>query len=53
MNAAMLKVGGSTLACLLLVALAGWFLMRSYDLEMSVKDVEWQARWNARDDGDK
>ncbi len=53
MNAAMLKVGGAALACLLLVALAGWSLMRAYDLGMSVKDTEWQARWNARDAGDK
>ncbi|MDP9528476.1 DUF2514 family protein [Pseudomonas protegens] len=53
MNAAMLKVGGAALACLLLVALAGWSLMRAYDLGMSVKDAEWQARWNARDAGDK
>ncbi|PYY88565.1 DUF2514 domain-containing protein [Pseudomonas sp. TKO26] len=53
MNAAMLKIGGAALACLLLVALAGWSLMRVYDLGMSVKDAEWQARWNARDAGDK
>ena len=53
MNAAMLKVAGAALVALLLVAVAGWSLMRAYDLGISVKDAEWQARWNARDAGDK
>ncbi|MFJ2456882.1 DUF2514 family protein [Pseudomonas protegens] len=53
MNAAMLKVGGAALVALLLVAMASWSLMRAYDLGLSVRDAEWQARWNARDAGDK
>lgn len=53
MNALALKVCGVALVALLLVAVAGWSLMRAYDLGTSVKDAEWQARWNARDAGDK
>ncbi|KTC39787.1 hypothetical protein AO265_20910 [Pseudomonas sp. ABAC61] len=53
MNALALKAGGIALAALVLVALAGWALTASYDQGLSAKDKEWQARWNARDAGDK
>ncbi|MDP9528464.1 DUF2514 family protein [Pseudomonas protegens] len=36
-----------------MVALGSWALMAAYEHGQSVKDEEWQARWNARDAGDK
>lgn len=53
MNALLLKVGGAAVVVLLMVALGSWALMAAYDHGQSVKDEEWQARWNARDAGDK
>lgn len=53
MNALALKAGGIALVALVLAALAGWAMMASYDQGLSAKDKEWQARWNARDAGDK
>lgn len=53
MNALLLKVGGAAAVALLMVALGSWALMAAYDHGQSVKDEEWQARWNARDAGDK
>ncbi|MBW8355114.1 MAG: DUF2514 domain-containing protein [Pseudomonas sp.] len=52
MNALAIKVGGVALV-LLLLALAGWALTDSYNQGLLAKDKEWQARWNARDAGDK
>ncbi|WP_443693150.1 DUF2514 family protein [Pseudomonas protegens] len=53
MNALALKVGGAALAALLLSGLQAWALFSVYDHGKAVKDAEWQARWNARDAGDK
>lgn len=53
MNALLLKVGGAAVVALLLAALAVWALTASYNRGVSVKDAEWQARWSARDAGDK
>ncbi|WP_300243228.1 hypothetical protein [Pseudomonas sp.] len=52
MNALAIKVGGVALV-LLLLALAGWALTDSYNQGLLAKDKDWQARWNARDAGDK
>ncbi|MDF4205111.1 DUF2514 family protein [Pseudomonas protegens] len=53
MNALALKIGGIALAALLLAGLQAWALFSVYGHGLSVKDAEWQARWNARDAGDK
>ncbi|WP_265532607.1 DUF2514 family protein [Pseudomonas saponiphila] len=53
MNAALLKVGGIALAALLLLGVVFGALYGAYHHGKSVKDEEWQSRWNARDAGDK
>ncbi|WP_047305123.1 DUF2514 family protein [Pseudomonas fluorescens] len=53
MNALALKVGGIALAALLLLGVVFGALYGAYQHGTSVKDEEWQSRWNARDAGDK
>lgn len=53
MSALILKVGNAALVVLLMVVLVAWALFSVYGHGLSVKDAEWQARWNARDAGDK
>lgn len=53
MNVLALKVGGIALAALLFLGVVFGALYVAYGHGKSVKDAEWQSRWNARDAGDK